>query len=194
MPDVMARAIGYCRTLLLGLLLLGSLWLIKPEAVWADVHVYSEHPEQVTYRSRQSVRDDRDRAWQAIAFKRWQKTVHQGTYLRLVGFPGAIAVDRQHPVLAMTATGDRWYLPTAAVFAAVPFPDSVGQYDLQPLLRDLSFPLPLTLQIPLINAEPAKIRVAPFVVQEWLQIKAANGLSPVGSALGKESQDDTNQL
>jgi hypothetical protein len=54
----------------------------------ASLHTYRERPGQVTVRSQQSLRDARDRAWQAVAFKRWQQGQYQGTYLRLVGFPG----------------------------------------------------------------------------------------------------------
>jgi hypothetical protein len=69
----------------IAILILGLVWMPPAQA---SLHTYRERPGQVTVRSQQSLRDDSDRAWQAVAFKRWQQGQYQGTYLRLVGFPG----------------------------------------------------------------------------------------------------------
>ncbi|HEY9886857.1 MAG TPA: DUF3122 domain-containing protein, partial [Candidatus Obscuribacterales bacterium] len=74
------------------------LWAAVPSVAQASLHTYRERPGQVTVRSRQSLRDDRDRAWQAIAFKRTQGTTPPSFYLRLVGFPEAVAVDRHQAI------------------------------------------------------------------------------------------------
>ncbi len=152
---------------LLALVLLG-----KADPAGANVHTYQERPGQVTYRAQQSLRDSGDRAWQAIAFKRYQQGQLQGVYLRLVGFPGTVTVDAQAPLVVMAATGQQWQVPPAVDPQTAALPDTVGQYDVRSLLADLHTPQPLALQIPLQGADPAQIQVAPFVVKEWLQTNA----------------------
>lgn len=138
-------------------------------------------------RSRLSLRDDTDRAWQAIAFKRWQGATLQGIYLRLVGFPGAVQIDRQQPVTLLTLTGQQWRLPWQLDPQTQALPPNVGQYDLQPLLTDLQRAQPLEMRVELAEGELAELAIAPFIVDEWLQVKTAEPLpAPVSSALGKE--------
>ncbi|MBE7380435.1 MAG: DUF3122 domain-containing protein [Leptolyngbya sp. SIO1E4] len=174
------------QTLLVGLLATVMLWATLPQVAQASLHTYRERPGQVTYRSRQSLRDYADRAWQAIAFKRLQGEVLQGIYLRLVGFPGAVRVDRQQPIVLLAPTGQQWQLAWEVDPQTQALPDSVGQYDLQPFLANLSHALPLEMQIPLDGMPVADVRIAPFIVAEWLQVKTANDSpSPVVPTLGK---------
>jgi hypothetical protein len=49
-------------------------------------------------------------------------------------------------------------------------PDNVAQYDVEAVLSQLQRPIPLTLEVPLAQASPARLVVAPYVVAEWLQI------------------------
>lgn len=159
---------------LLAVLLLGVfLWLGWPPVAQASTHVYRERPGQITYRSRQSLRDYEDRAWQAIAFKRYQGNQLQGLYLRLVGFPGTVVVDAQRPIVFTTATAQQWQLPWDVDPQTQSLPESVGQYNLQPLLADLKQALPLEMQIPLANNTAVEVGIAPFIVREWLQISTA---------------------
>ncbi len=146
-------------------------WTTLPLPANASLHTYRERPGQVTHRSRQSLRDYQDRAWQAIAFKRWQDATLQGIYLRLVGFPGTVTVDRQYPVVVTAATGQQWQLPWQLDPQTADLPTDVGQYTLQPLLQSIETALPLHMQIPLVDATLADIGIAPFVVKEWLQVK-----------------------
>jgi hypothetical protein len=120
----------------LGLLVL-TLWLGAMPMAQASVHVYRERPGQVTVRSRLSLRDFSDRAWQVIAFKRTQGTTLQGYYLRLVGFPGAVEVDRQRPATVIAPTGQSRQLPWIVDPQAKTLPPNVGQFDLAPLLTEL---------------------------------------------------------
>lgn len=169
----------------LGLLIL-LLWGVGLPVAHASVHVYRERPGQVTVRSRLSLRDFRDRAWQAIAFKRTQGTTLQGYYLRLVGFPGAVAVDRQQPVALFAPTGQSWQLQWAVDPQAKTLPPNVGQFDLAPLLEDIDHALPLEVQLPLVGAEPAEMAIAPFIVEEWLQVKTSTeSPAPMGAPLGE---------
>jgi hypothetical protein len=154
--------------LLLGLILL----LATAAPAWASVHTYHEQPGQTTYRSRQSLRDHRDLAWQATVFKRYRGQDIQGIYLRLVGFPGQVTVDRQGGLTIETGTTAQWVAPYALdpQTPASVLPENVSQYDMAKVLGDLSRPIPLTLAVPLVGQPPARLVVAPYVVEEWLTI------------------------
>lgn len=169
----------------LGLLML-MLWAVGMPTAHASVHVYRERPGQVTVRSRLSLRDFRDRAWQAIVFKRTQGKTLQGYYLRLVGFPGAVAVDHQQPVAFFAPTGQSWRLQWAVDPQAKTLPPNVGQFDLAPLLEEIDHALPLEVQLPLVGDDPAEMAIAPFIVEEWLQVKTSTeSPAPMGAPLGE---------
>lgn len=168
------------------MLVLLVVWLALPPFAEASLHTYHELPNQVTVRSRQSLRDFSDRAWQAIAFKRTRDNALQGIYVRLVGFPGTVQVDRQQPITFLAPTGQQWQLKWSIDPQTKALPTNVGQYDLQPLLTDLTTALPLELQVPLVGAKTAELAIAPFVVEEWLQVKSSTASpAPVAPPLRK---------
>lgn len=175
MPKIRLRSRQQWR-LFLGLslgLILGSLLLfIRPMDAIASVHTYQERPEQVTFRAQQSLRDRRDRAWQAVLFKRYQGHKSEGIFLRLVGFPGAVVVARDQPLLITTHGHEVWTAPR--VKATVDLPTNVGQYDLTLPLATLQTNTPLTLAVPLQTNETAEIVVPPFVMEEWRTIRDRN--------------------
>ncbi len=154
-------------------LVLGVLLLLATAApAWASIHTYHEQPGQTTYRSRQSLRDQRDLAWQATVFKRYQGQTVQGLYLRLVGFPGQVAVDRQGNLQIDTGTTAHWAVPYALdpQTPASVLPDNVSQYEVSAVLNDMPRPIPLTLTVPLVGQSSTQIIVAPYVVEEWITI------------------------
>jgi hypothetical protein len=136
----------------------------------ATVHTYRERPGQVTLRSKQSLRDRADRAWQAVVFKRWSADQTQGLYLRLVGFPGAVQVDRHRPLTILAPTGQQWQASPQLDTQTPALPDNAVQYAIAPLLLDLDAALPLEMQVPLMGQAGAELGVAPFVVKEWLAV------------------------
>jgi hypothetical protein len=145
-----------------------SLTLSTP--AWASIHTYHEQPGQTTVRSRQSLRDKNDLAWQATVFKRRVGSELQGTYLRLVGFPERVVVDHQQSLLIETGTLAQWQAPSALDPKTKMLPENVAQYDFSTVLSQLKGAIPLTLRIPLDNSAYAYVVVAPFVVDEWLQL------------------------
>ena len=78
----------------------------------ASLHTYQELPGQTTFRSKQSLRDRTDRSWQVIVFKRYQADTLQGLYLRLVGFPGFVALDELKPMIISTGSSIEWQAST----------------------------------------------------------------------------------
>lgn len=176
----------YVQALGLGLLAGLVIWWALPPMAQASIHTYYERPGQVTYRSRQSFRDDRDRAWQVIAFQRWQDNRPPSLYLRLVGFPGLVTINPHQPLTLMTTPGQRWQLPVVVDPQTPVLPANARQYDASSILMDLHYAQPLDLAIPLEGADPAIAKLAPFIVREWLQVKQWDpSSSPIGASLGK---------
>jgi hypothetical protein len=157
---------------MLALLLGVMLMLALAEPALASVHTYHEQPGQTTYRSRQSLRDQNDFAWQATVFKRYIGGGLQGVYLRLVGFPGQATVDRQGDLSVQTGTATQWQAPYAVDAQTESLPENVTQYDVAVVLSQIQQPIPLTLVVPLAATSPARLVVAPYVVAEWLAIEA----------------------
>ena len=160
------------RSLLVALAIAVLLVLALAAPALASVHTYHEQPGQTTYRSRQSLRDQTDMAWQATVFKRYVGEDLQGAYLRLVGFPGRATPDPQRPLLIETGTATQWLAPTALDPQTKAIPDNVAQYDLATVLSQLLQPIPLTLVVPQAQAPASRLVVAPYVVAEWLEIWA----------------------
>ncbi|HEY9877891.1 MAG TPA: DUF3122 domain-containing protein [Leptolyngbyaceae cyanobacterium] len=165
------------RTGLLAILLVGLLTLSCLPA-WASVHTYHERPGQTTYRSQQSLRDQKDRAWQATLFKRYVGGDWQGIYLRLVGFPGSATVNANQPLVVDTGAGLRWEAPSSLDPQTQLLPENVGQYDFESVLKDLSGAIPLRLEIPLQRRNTARLTAAPFVVEEWRSLRDLDTASP----------------
>jgi hypothetical protein len=158
------------RITLLALLLGIVLVLAMASPAWASLHTYHEQPGQTTYRSRQSLRDQNNMAWQATLFKRYDQGKLQGIYLRLVGFPGQAVVNPQGMLSVQTGTTAQWTAPQSIDAQTQALPANVAQYDVQLVLAQLQHPLPLTLEVPLVGGTLARLVVAPYVVDEWLQL------------------------
>lgn len=162
----------------LSLLVVFMITLSPAEPATASIHTYHEQPGQTTLRSRQSLRDQNDLAWQATLFKRYQQDSAPALYLRLVGFPGQVTLDPAANLQIQTGTTLEWSAAPAVDSPALILPDNVAQYRVDHVLSGLRDPIPLTLVLPLRGAAPARLVVAPFVVEEWLQL---NGME---AALG----------
>ncbi len=66
---------------------------ITPPA-FASIHKYPETGDRVMFRSVQSLRDNHDKAWQVVLYKRVQSGLVNSFNLRLVGFPGTVLSDK----------------------------------------------------------------------------------------------------
>ncbi|MEA5451687.1 DUF3122 domain-containing protein [Leptolyngbya sp. CCNP1308] len=160
------------RLIVLALILGCLLLLALAEPAVASVHTYHEQPGQTTYRSRQSLRDQTDLAWQVTMFKRYTGGMFQGTYLRLVGFPGQSVTDSNCDLVIETGTSAQWQAPRQLDPQTQVLPDGVAQYQMDAVLTDLQRPIPLTLRVPLRGGGTARLVAAPYVVEEWLQLYA----------------------
>lgn len=168
--------VSFTKLGLMGLVSL-VLWLSglgggMPAAI-ALIRQLEETPGQIVVQSRQSLRDQQGRSWQAIAFKRTRPDHGSVLYLRLVGFPGLVSIDRSQPLRFTNGLGNTL---TAEDASAPVFTDSdhpepqVGQYDLLPLIDTLDPYYPLQLSLPLRHQEAARLSISSWLIQEWLTV------------------------
>ncbi|MGC1308655.1 MAG: DUF3122 domain-containing protein [Phormidesmis sp.] len=146
----------------------------------ASIHTYNERPGQTTFRSKQSLRDRSDRSWQVILFKRYQADNLQGLYLRLIGFPGIVAVDAHKPIEIATGSSAQWQAQPALDPQTKALPENVAQYDVAAAIDALQGDIPLQINIPLTGGSTAQLVVPPFAVHEWRDLNAQfpQGSSP----------------
>lgn len=140
-------------------------------------------------KSLRTIKDARGYSWQAIAFKNTQHGNSDGLFLRLVGFPGSIAIDRTRPMIVATSSGQTMMLKdvSSLIFknGLLPQPN-VAQYQLEDVMNQLQSATPLRLTIPAIPTtskasghsldkasypiEQLELRIPRAVVSEWIAI------------------------
>lgn len=140
--------------------------------VVGSIHTYNERPGQTTFRSKQSFRDRSDRSWQVILFKRYQGDELQGLYLRLIGFPGLVALDTQKSLTIATGSSAQWQAEPALDPQTQVLPENVNQYDVAAAITDLAGDIPLQVDIPLAGGSTAQLVLPPFAVHEWRDLNA----------------------
>jgi hypothetical protein len=139
----------------------------------AAIRTFEESPGQVLTQSRTTLKDEFGNRWQAIAFKRTKPDGSEIVALRLVGFPGAVTIDRSHPLMFKDSLGNTLTAgdASAPIFTDADNPEPhIGQYDLQPILGDLKPELPLEIQLPIAEGEPVMLQISPQTIQEWKQV------------------------
>ena len=143
---------------------------------FGSIHAYQEQPGQTTFRSKQSLRDRRDRSWQVILFKRYQANDFQGLYLRLVGFPKMVAVDQKQPITIATGASAQWQAPAELDAQTPELPEYAAQYNVAEAVSALAGDIPLQVNIPLSDGSTAQLVVPPFAVREWRDLNARSPL------------------
>jgi len=154
-------------TLALGMLLLLAVLLPTDEARAQLQRHPAGEGEPSVLRSLESLRDLDYQAWQLVA---WREGPPGGPLrLRVVGFPGKVRLD--HPTALRVRSGEhRWELADVTLAnprLATDGRAAAAEFDLAPLLADLSRNRPLRLQLPGVFTE---LPVPPFVVQEWREL------------------------
>ena len=142
-------------------------------ATLASIHTYHEKPGQTTFRSKQSLRDRRDRSWQVILFKRYQGSELQGLYLRLIGFPGLISLNQQ-PLKIATGSSAQWQASPELDPQTAELPENAMQYNVAEALNAITGDIPLQIDIPLAGGSTAQLVVPPFAVHEWRELNQQN--------------------
>ncbi|MGF1602274.1 MAG: DUF3122 domain-containing protein [Thermosynechococcaceae cyanobacterium] len=158
-------------------LLLGALVLLvlfgmgrfaAPPAA-AMISQQEEGANQMLYQSRQALKDLNGMSWQAISFKRIRPAGEVTLNLRLVGFPGAVELEHPHPLAIATSMGQTFAAVdvTNEIYEETPASPNVGQYDLQPILSQLSDVMPIRLALPTTDGSVVALNVSPEAIQEW---------------------------
>lgn len=130
----------------------------------ASIHKYPERADRVMFRSVQSLRDNQDKAWQVVLYKRVQSGLVNSFNLRLVGFPGT---ELQHPVALTVAAGDRKIGKAKDIWSESDLPVNVGEYDFKSIITQLESNQPLRLSLPVKGEPETELLVPPFGVREW---------------------------
>ncbi|MGG6297290.1 DUF3122 domain-containing protein [Leptolyngbya sp. AN02str] len=165
--------------ILMLMLVLGAIALTAvPTTAWASIHRYPEAEGRVMFRSLQTLRDETGRAWQTVLFKRVEQGMVQSVSLRLVGFPGEPLLA--HPRSLSVGNGSTtWQAPDRFEVSHLDpaLADTVGEYDVWPILTELSSNAPLTLNLPIqssVQSGSVQLVVPPFAVREWRQLLDAS--------------------
>lgn len=135
----------------------------------ASVHTYPEGENQTMVRSLQTLRDNRDRAWQFVLFKRIHAGQVDSIHLRVVGFPGS--GELEHPADLQVTSSQHTGTAADVLPEISPFPVNVGEYDALDAVTTLTSDAPLTLELPATQGN-VTVTVPPFVVKEWRRVAA----------------------
>lgn len=160
--------------LIVGMLVVGLAWdgVIAPAQ--AALRQLEEAPGQTVVQSRQTLKDQQGKTWQAIAFRRTTPDGADHFYLRLIGFPGVATLDRSQPLKLTNFRGKTW---EAADDSEAMFTDasqdqpSSGQYDLGLILRELETAVPLKLRVATVDGPDMILNVAPEMIAEWRSLQ-----------------------
>ena len=146
------------------LVLVISLFLHSPSKAEASLQ-FTESESGISFaRSLESLRDLDYQTWQVVVYP---KTQTEGSLvLRIVGYPGTLRMD--HPTSLEVHAGLRdWFLKDITLLNAKLANDpreAAAEFDLTPLLRDLSNNRPLRFILPGVFSD---LPVPPYVVAEW---------------------------
>jgi hypothetical protein len=145
--------------------------------VQAAIRQIEEAPGQMVYQSRQTLKDQQGSSWQVIAFKRNRPDQTATLYLRLVGFPGTVALDHSQPLILTDLLGKTL---TATDVSQEMFADKTqmepnfGEYDLQPILMQLDPVIPLQITLPTLTSSEIILTISPEVIGEWRSLMDKN--------------------
>ncbi len=179
-----ARCIAWALSLLI---VIGG-WGVEPQSALARI-VQEQLSDGVTLdKSLRTVKDANGYSWQAIAFKNSRDGHSDGVYLRLVGFPGAVAIDHTHPMIVTTPSGQAISLEdvSALIFSNdASRQPNVAQYELDAMLNQLQSPTNIRLTIPVLmpgaaasedsgtslaDRQHLEMSIPQAAVDEWLAI------------------------
>jgi hypothetical protein len=169
------RRLIVSRILILLVVSSGMMWA-APNA-WATFTQHEEKPGQILFKAKQTLPDQEGYSWQVIVFRQVYPGRQDDVYLRLVGFPGMVAIAHDQPLVLRNKKGDS--------FLAQPDPGEltknrispdfhVGQYRLEELVAQLNPTVDWQAVIPTQNQKGRVLNIPSTLIQEW-QITASMG-------------------
>ena len=149
-------------------LIVALVFLMAPAPSWAQVHQHESENGVPMVRSLESLRDLDYDSWQAVAYRTGKPG--NPVVLRIVGYPGKVRLD--HPVSLLVQAGVKeWQLDDITLKNPALVSDgreAAAEFNLDPLLSDLSKNRPLRLFLPGVFNE---LPVPPYVVGEWRDVQ-----------------------
>jgi hypothetical protein len=164
------RLLKRCLLLLILLSSLLTLSVVYSSAAAATILYTADTSGSVIVQSRRTLRDQERHSWQVIGFKQIQPDGREGEiFLRLVGFPGAVAIDHAQPITLTDPKSHTLSISDISdqIGKDVPLQPHVGQYNLQAALPNLPTDYRLQLQIPTMAPPPLLLQIPPALIQEW---------------------------
>ena len=146
------------------LFLVAALLLSNPLTAESTLQFNTGENGNSVERSLESLRDVDYQTWQLVAYPR---NSSKGSFvLRIVGYPGTLRMD--HPTALNVYAGlKEWNLQDITLsndqLANDPR-EAAAEFDLAPLLNDLSKNRPLRLMLPDVFSD---LPIPPYVVDEW---------------------------
>jgi Protein of unknown function (DUF3122) len=167
--------INFLSRLLLALTLSISLLFSISQPAIATVTQIEEYPGQMLYQSRQKLQDQTGKSWQAIAFKRIHPEGSASISLRLVSFPGAVALDHTQPLTLSTSMGKTLTAKdiSSEISQDTPTQANVAEYDIKSVLPQLQSEIPLHLTLPVVSGSVVELQIPSTTLQEWQTISAS---------------------
>lgn len=158
------------------IVVLGSMMWAAPNA-FATFTQHEEKPGQILFKAKQTLPDQEGYSWQVIVFRQVYPNRQDDVYLRLVGFPGVVAIEHDQPLVLQNKKGDSFLAqPDSGELTKNRIsPDfHVGQYRLEGLVEQLNPTVDWQAVIPTPNQKHRVITIPTTLIQEW-QITASMG-------------------
>lgn len=140
-------------------------WVIYTPPATALLRQHHESPNVLRYHAQDSLKDRDDNTWQVLLFPDYTQGEKVVYYLRLVGFPGVNAF--KHPQSLEILTSEGKILTVKDVFSQSAPAPNVGQYDLTPVVTQLSANQSLELSVPLADRRELALNISQSVLSEW---------------------------
>ena len=141
----------------------------------SNLQIQQEGDQKQFVRSLESLRDLEYQTWQVVAYP--YQNSEKMVILRIVGYPGSLRLD--HPTALEVHSGRRdWSLNDITLSnskLAKDTRDAAAEFELTPLLLDLTNNRPLRMFLPGVFVE---LPVPPYLVSEWrslLDTKESDG-------------------
>ena len=133
--------------------------------VTALLRQHHETENVLRYHAQDSLKDRDGNTWQVLLFPDNTQSSTTVYYLRLVGFPGVNAFIHPQSLEILTDKG-KILTATDSYSQSAPAPN-VGQYDLTPIVSEISDLGSLKLSIPLKQNREFALKIPQEVLVEW---------------------------
>ena len=161
------------KRMLFCLLVVLALLVVRPPLAEAKLQFSEGEESSSITRSLESLRDLDYQTWQVVAYT---NNPSDGTFiLRIVGYPGTLHLD--HPTSLQVHAGLRdWFLKDITLsnvqLASDPR-EAAAEFELSPLLNDLTNNRPLRFMLPGVISD---LPIPPYVVAEWRSLIPKNSV------------------